>query len=441
MGYVEGPIEDIVDVGILINHEYVPLDEIFQVHATIKNIDLFGQDLLPGRLHFCHFITIPRYETLTSEINIKIRSHTEEVKLHLGKLNLVETIRQAYESVVPRQVAICMATYNPDIHLFEQQIDSIINQTFKSWHLFIQDDCSDEEIWNQILDITTNHDQITVTRNDHTLGFFHNFERCLMRVSHEFDFVALADQDDHWRLDKLEQLYSHIDSAELIYGDMAIVDVDGRFISDTFWTERSNHYHSLATLFISNTVTGSASLFKRSLLKHVLPFPAKMGNSFHDHWIAQVSACLSGLRYLDDTVQSYIQHERNVTGYEAFDRPQLSDSTLTLISLQRLKVAISTSGGKKRKKKFQFNNLKVYFDNYLRRKLHYLIIRERMPYAINRRLDSIFGLSNGTIKELLKLHIEVYQNGWRTNNQELSYIKAIEVMKILSMPYRRTVQD
>lgn len=42
------------------------------------------------------------------------------------------------------KVAILMATYNGEKYL-KEQIESILKQDFKSWELFIHDDCSEDK--------------------------------------------------------------------------------------------------------------------------------------------------------------------------------------------------------------------------------------------------------------------------------------------------------
>lgn len=48
-------------------------------------------------------------------------------------------------------IKILMATYNGEKYI-SQQIDSILNQTFGDWKIFIQDDCSTDNTVNIIED-------------------------------------------------------------------------------------------------------------------------------------------------------------------------------------------------------------------------------------------------------------------------------------------------
>ncbi|MGH8544972.1 MAG: glycosyltransferase, partial [Gammaproteobacteria bacterium] len=76
-------------------------------------------------------------------------------------------------------------------------------------------------------------------------------------------------------------------------------------------------YEDLASLLLANTVTGAASLFRRGLLDLVLPFPMRVGDSLHDHWIACVALTLGRIKYIDEPLHDYVQHGDNVLGHFA----------------------------------------------------------------------------------------------------------------------------
>ena len=56
-------------------------------------------------------------------------------------------------------------------------------------------------------------------------------------------------------------------------------------VADTYWQERRNNHDDIASVLMANSVTGAASLFRRELLDHALPFPPGQFHHFHDHWL------------------------------------------------------------------------------------------------------------------------------------------------------------
>jgi len=215
-------------------------------------------------------------------------------------------------------VAVCMATYNPPKHLFRRQIDSIRAQTHRNWVCLISDDHSSPEKLEEMREVLGEDRRFLVSRAERQAGFYGNFERALSMVPRGVDYVALSDQDDRWRPDKLSTLLDTLGPGDrLAYSDMRIVDEEGQVISDTYWSFRRNNHTDFASLLLANTITGAASLFDRDLLTDVLPFPPPTDTGYHDHWIAQVAMALGGIRYVDRPLYDYVQHRGAYLGHLA----------------------------------------------------------------------------------------------------------------------------
>ncbi|CAO3383418.1 glycosyltransferase [Azospirillum argentinense] len=221
-------------------------------------------------------------------------------------------------------VAIAMATYNPDPVLFRAQVDSIRSQTHGHWVCLIEDDGSDDAHWRDILEATSGDDRFRPVRNSVNLGFYRNFERALGRVPVEAEFVALADQDDRWAPGRVAALVAALTDgsqdgrrggAVLAFGNMRVVDDTGQVVSETFWPGLDSRHDSLDALLMANAVTGCACLFRASLLRLALPFPALGRLAFHDHWIACCAAAEGTIVYLPQSLGDYVQHGANSLGY------------------------------------------------------------------------------------------------------------------------------
>jgi glycosyltransferase involved in cell wall biosynthesis len=213
-------------------------------------------------------------------------------------------------------VAICMATFEPDPRLLDRQIGSIREQTHANWLCLLSDDGSSAERLGHLRELTAGDERFTLSVGAERLGFYANFERALGMVPAEAEFVALADQDDHWYPNKLEALLAARGGAQLAYSDMRIVDEEGALVSETFWRGRRNNYTNLASLLLANTVTGAASLFRRDLLDLVLPFPEPVGDPFHDQWIAAMALATGEIAYVDRPLYDYVQHGGAARGHE-----------------------------------------------------------------------------------------------------------------------------
>ena len=220
------------------------------------------------------------------------------------------------------RIAICMATFDPPPDLLEQQLDSIREQTHRNWVCVISDDGSRPELVGRIEEQIAGDERFALARGER-LGFYRNFERALS-LTPECDLVALCDQDDRWRPDKLERLVAGLGGAQLVYSDARVVTPDGAVVQPSYWSIRQNNHTNLASLAVANSITGAATLFRRDLLEDALPFPPAHHAPFHDHWLGLVALCRGEIAYVDDTLYDYVQHEGAVIGHTQANRPPRS---------------------------------------------------------------------------------------------------------------------
>lgn len=241
------------------------------------------------------------------------------LEITTGKRDL--STKEPYSQQREPTLAICMATYRPDRESFKRQINSIKSQTYKNWFCIISDDGSGEGYHSIYSELCGDDSRFKVHLFSDNLGFYYNFERCLNSLEKRVDYIALSDQDDFWYPEKLERLVGAMDQdTSLVYSDMKIVDQSGACISKTYWQSRRNNFQRLDVLMSANTVTGAASLIRADLLEKVLPFPDKIGDAFHDHWIAIVAMSQGKLKYIDTPLYDYYQHAGNIIGHVDFDR-------------------------------------------------------------------------------------------------------------------------
>lgn len=208
-----------------------------------------------------------------------------------------------------------MATHNPEPSLFATQISSIREQTDRDWVCVISDDCSDPERLRSISATLKGDDRFVLVPSKQRLGFYRNFERALELAPASAGLLALADHDDRWFPQKLAELKRSIGSGMLAYSDQRLVARDGEVLADTYWTERRNNHTNFASMLITNTVTGAASLFRRELLDYALPFPAAPGSVYHDHWLALTALATGEIVYLDQPLYDYVQHTEAMIGH------------------------------------------------------------------------------------------------------------------------------
>ncbi len=354
-------------------------------------------------------------------LTLTLTSDTQErATLELGSIEINYAVSS---NVLPAStigdqplVAICMASYNPESERLARQVESILCQSYGNWVLIISDDNSKNSALHEIEAICNSDPRrIRLYRHVRNVGFYHNFERALTYLPDNAALVAFADQDDEWYPEKLQNLVSKLNSepdAILAYSDMRIVSESGKLISDTYWENRKNEYRDFATVFIANTVTGAASLFKRELLDMVLPFPARVGDAFHDHWIACAAMCCGKISYVSEPLYDYIQYHDSVIGHCDFE----SVSTRISSVLNPLKVEKGTSSDKWRN---------IYRQDCLRLQLIADTLKNRLP---ENSKNGTLNLMNGgwwSALKLSKTYLKGLIMGRTTNGAELGLIMGL----------------
>ena len=173
---------------------------------------------LPGafRSGFWGTVPVPARGQGTVEIGLAVRlTRGDEDLVALGSIPVVERARST-GTLDPGLIAVCMATYEPDLTLFTVQVQSLRAQTDDNWLCVISDDCSSPERFAQIEAVIAGDERFTVSRSERRLGFYRNFERALRMAPAEAELIALCDQDDRWHPDKLATLRDELGAAQLV---------------------------------------------------------------------------------------------------------------------------------------------------------------------------------------------------------------------------------
>lgn len=201
-------------------------------------------------------------------------------------------------------ISIAMCTYNGS-RFVKEQLDSILNQTYNNFELIIVDDMSKDDTINIINKYVQKDKRIKFFQNEKNLGFVKNFEKAISFCLGEY--IALADQDDIWKKDKLEVFLQEIKDNILIYSDAIVIDENSKNLNKEFIRPEANLVNGKCnkSFIFSNCVSGNTLMFKKELIPYILPIPDTI--SFHDIWIAFVASTIGTITY---TEKSYIYYRR-----------------------------------------------------------------------------------------------------------------------------------
>jgi glycosyltransferase involved in cell wall biosynthesis len=222
------------------------------------------------------------------------------------------------------KIAILLAVYNGEKYI-KEQLDSIVNQSFTNWKLFIRDDGSTDKSVTIINEYISQYPSKIQLINDglNNLGSCNNFFK-LLEYAENSEFYMFADQDDVWNKNKIEISLNAILKIEisekfkkpiLLHTDLEVVDINLNQISPSFWKYQQmevNNSGNYNKLLIQNIVTGCTVIFNYKLREKMRILP---NNVFiHDWWIALVASVFGRIDFIEDKTLKYRQHNKNVEG-------------------------------------------------------------------------------------------------------------------------------
>ena len=216
------------------------------------------------------------------------------------------------------KLCILLASYNGEKYISDQ-LDSIINQTYKNWELIIRDDGSKDETMTILNKYEKKDERIKILRDDKgNLGFLKNFEELLFNAKEEF--VLFSDQDDFWLKNKLEKFVEKIKGLDekvlskplLIHCNSLVCDDKLEIIKEEFIDSKIAKKTNSNIYFFEYIVQGSTSMVNKKMIKESLPFLKNV--TLHDRYFHLLSQFLGTRVFIDESLVKYRQHERNEIG-------------------------------------------------------------------------------------------------------------------------------
>jgi glycosyltransferase involved in cell wall biosynthesis len=316
-----------------------------------------------------------------------------------------------------------MCTYN-GAEFLRAQLASIVAQTRPPDEIIVCDDGSTDQSESLIREFASSSPvPVALHSNKKNLGAVKNFERAIGLCNG--NVIALSDQDDVWREDKLkriEEVFRKTPTVGLVFSDAEIVDEKLNSLNRRMWNEVGFNSHkrklvaqgrALDVLITGWTATGATMAFRSEYTKLALPIPTNIP-MIHDAWIALSVAAVSGVIAIDEPLIKYRQHERQQIGApdrkanaqpantrDALKRRSSSTGLHTTLDTLRERLSAHT-------REFDCRNALAFVNNYS----HHLDARANLP---ERRLNRVPTI----LRELLTWRYHDYANGFKSAAKDL----------------------
>ncbi len=216
------------------------------------------------------------------------------------------------------KIEILLATYNGEKYVGEQ-IDSIINQTYRNWILLIRDDNSKDNTLEILKEYEKKDNRIKVIEDKKgNLGFVKNFEE-LLNNSKE-DWVMFSDQDDYWLENKIEKYVAILNASSedilkkpmLIHSNSFICDDNLEIIKDEFINSKIANKYNEDDFYFAYFVQGSTVLINRAIIDLALPFSKNV--TVHDRYFHLLAEFFGKRIFINESLIKYRQHSNNKIG-------------------------------------------------------------------------------------------------------------------------------
>jgi glycosyltransferase involved in cell wall biosynthesis len=182
--------------------------------------------------------------------------------------------------------------------------------------ILVRDDGSNDDTTALLHKYATTCKNVTVVFGTH-VGFVRSFFTLLEIASPTADYLALCDQDDVWREDRISRAVARLsqcpsETATLYCLRLVVVDEN---LQPLKYSEIPRRGLSFRNALVENQVPGCTILLNQATRRLLTPIPSACVS--HDWWIYLVVSALGTIVYDEEPSILYRQHAANVFGVPA----------------------------------------------------------------------------------------------------------------------------
>ncbi len=214
-----------------------------------------------------------------------------------------------------KKVEILLTTYNTNHEYLREQIDSILNQTYRNISVLISDDSStDQEVIDILKEYGKKDKRIRLFLQEKNLGYNKNFE-FLLKCSGA-DYIMFCDHDDVWNEDKVEKSLKKLieDKVDMVYCNSKQINENGEVIKENYFKYKNVPLiKGKSYLAISRCIgIGCSQIITKNVKNKMLPF---LDSVIAHDWLASFIANENrGISYIEEPLFKYRLHNNNVFG-------------------------------------------------------------------------------------------------------------------------------
>lgn len=210
-------------------------------------------------------------------------------------------------------ISICMCTYNGEKYIFDQ-LDSIVNQTLIPDQIVICDDNSSDNTIQIINEFSVKYTSIEwcIIKNEKNIGWKENFNQALHQC--KGNIIFLADQDDIWLKNKINDMYKIINEKKeiiLLSSNYILKDEKNNKLLGKY--KETNCLEKIDNINFLNDISrpGCTYCLKKELLIEFNKYFNK--NTAHDALLWRLAYLNDGLYNINKNLIIWRRHGDNAT--------------------------------------------------------------------------------------------------------------------------------
>ena len=227
-------------------------------------------------------------------------------------------------------ISILLSTYNGEKYLSEQ-LDSILQQSYQNFIIYIRDDGSNDNTLNIIMYYVHNFPSKIKLVDDKVKHRGAKLSFIWLMSHIESDYYMFCDQDDVWlpnkielsidKLSKLENIYPK--SPILVHTEMYVTNSNLEIISSSLYRMMKinpkyvNHFNYMG---VCCCAPGCSMIFNKRSRDVSINYDNDLSIiPMHDWWVAINTARDGYVSYIIEPTMLYRQHGKNVLGATCVD--------------------------------------------------------------------------------------------------------------------------
>lgn len=209
-----------------------------------------------------------------------------------------------------KKVVILMSTYNGEKYI-EEQLESLLNQTYSDIKIFIRDDGSKDRTKEIIKQFQQKSKNIFLVEGEN-IGFINSFFE-LLNISDTADYYAYCDQDDVWMEDKIERAVKFLEKSDsnkpvLYFSNSDYYDGEMNFLATAEKNKIYNFRNSLV-----ECVTQGMTMVINNKTRETIVNNRPQTCLYHDWWTYMICSGFGEIIYDDKSLVKYRRHNKSVT--------------------------------------------------------------------------------------------------------------------------------